>query len=273
MNRVVSWFSRGNASAVATKLAIAEHGAENVTVACIALTTEHPDSVRFAAECEDWFGVPITYLSSERYADTWAVWEGERFIVGPHGAPCTGILKKAVRHAFQRPDDRQVFGYTADRKDVKRIPRLLDSEPGLILLTPLVERGLTKANCHAIVEGAGIKRSAMYELGYENNNCIGCPKGGIGYWNAIRVDFPDEFHRMAKLERDVGHAVLADEIPGPKRTEWIESEGAYVDFPTRLKRPLWLDELDPGRGNFKRDQPADCSLACAAVEVEIGAAS
>lgn len=249
MSRVIAWFSRGAASAVATKLAIAEH--DEVTVACIALDAEHPDSARFAAECEDWFGQEITYLRSDRYADTWAVWEGERFLVGPQGAPCTGILKKAVRHSFQRPDDRQVFGYTAE--EANRAERFRHNDPGIDMLTPLIDRGLTKADCHALLERQGIKRAAMYDLGYANNNCIGCVKGGIGYWNAIRVDFPATFDRMAKLERDIGHAVLSEEIPGSDRK----------------KRPVWLDELDPDRGNFHRDQPPDCSIACAIAELEI----
>ena len=45
---------------------------------------------------------------------------------------------------------------------------------------PLIERGLTKENCHAIAAELGIKRPAMYDLGYSNNNCIGCVKGGAG---------------------------------------------------------------------------------------------
>jgi hypothetical protein len=250
--RIVSWFSRGAASAVATKLAIAEHGPD-VVVACIALTAEHPDSARFADECEAWFGLPITYLRSERYADTWAVWEGERFLVGPQGAPCTGILKKAVRHSFQRPDDQQVFGYTSD--EAKRADRFRLNDPGVTILTPLIDRGLTKADCHALLDSQGIKRPAMYDLGFSNNNCIGCPKGGMGYWNAIRVHFPETFARMALLERDIGHAVLSEEIPGAGRK----------------KRPVWLDELDPDRGDFGADQPPDCSITCAIAEVEIRA--
>lgn len=58
MSRPVAWFSRGAASAVMTKLAIAEYG-DDLVVACIALKTEHPDSARFAAHCERWFGRPI----------------------------------------------------------------------------------------------------------------------------------------------------------------------------------------------------------------------
>jgi len=43
----------------------------------------------------------------------------------------------------------------------------------------------------------------MYKLGYKNNNCIGCVKGGKGYWNKIRVDFPEHFARMSKIEREL----------------------------------------------------------------------
>ncbi len=37
----------------------------------------------------------------------------------------------------------------------------------------------------------------MYDLGYPNNNCIGCVKGGMGYWNKIRKDFPEVFQKRA----------------------------------------------------------------------------
>jgi Fe-S cluster biogenesis protein NfuA len=79
----------------------------------------------------------------------------------------------------------------------------------------------------------------MYKLGYANNNCIGCVKGGMGYWNAIRKDFPSQFKKMAKTERIIGHAVLKD-------------DGG----------PVYLDELDPNRGNFERDMPGDCGFTC-----------
>ena len=85
----------------------------------------------------------------------------------------------------------------------------------------------------------GFTLPEMYRLGYANNNCIGCVKGGMGYFNAIRVDFPEAFNKLAKLERDIGHAINKDK------------EG-----------PVYLDELHPDRGNFKRDQPLDCGFSC-----------
>lgn len=233
--RTIAWFSRGAASAVMTKQAIETLPA--VEVVCIALTTEHPDSSRFADDCERWFGQPITYIASDRFADTWDVWEKRRFLVGPHGAPCTGELKKAVRHRFARPDDVNLMGYTAD--ETHRLERIRDAEIGVDFAAPLIDAHLTKADCLSIVEDAGIVLPEMYRLGYANNNCIGCVKGGMGYWNAVRVDFPEAFDRMAKVERDLSHAVnKADD------------------------GPVYLDELDPKRGDFNRDQPRQCSLFC-----------
>ena len=177
MSRVLAWFSAGAASAVATKLAIADHG-ERVTVATIDPGSEHPDNDRFREDCAEWFGVPIVTLKSDRYRDTWQVWEERRFLVGPAGALCTTELKKRVRFAFERPDDVQVFGYTAE--ETNRADRFREQNPGLTLSTPLIDRGLTKADCLAIVARAGIELPAMYQLGYRNNNCGGCVKGGMG---------------------------------------------------------------------------------------------
>jgi hypothetical protein len=78
----------------------------------------------------------------------------------------------------------------------------------------------------------------MYKLGYNNNNCVGCVKGGMGYWNKIRKDFPEVFSSMAKLEREVGHSCLK----------------------------IFLDELDPSRGNIK-DVVPECDIFCHSVQV------
>jgi hypothetical protein len=59
---------------------------------------------------------------------------------------------------------------------------------------------------------AGIEIPAMYKMGYNNNNCIGCVKGGMGYWNKIRKDFPEVFNRMAVIEREVGCNVSERQI-------------------------------------------------------------
>lgn len=242
--RYLAWFSAGAASAVATKLAL--HDYPDVTVYRIDVGSEHPDNVRFANECAEWFGQPVHTLKSEKYPDTWAVWERERYLVGPTGAKCTLELKKRVRWSVERGYDAQVFGYTADPRDSARADRFRLLNPEVRLATPLIDRGLTKSDCLAMVDRAGIQLPVMYELGYENNNCIGCVKGGMGYWNKVRRDFPDTFDRMAKLERHLDRTV-------------IRQDG----------QPIYLDELDPDRGNFADEPDMDCSLLCALTETEL----
>lgn len=247
MTRYLSWFSCGAASAVATKLTLAEY--DDVTVAYTDPGSEHPDNLRFIEEYQEWFGVPILRLRSEVYEDTWDVWEKRRFIVGPSGAPCTLELKKKSRWAIEADYDIQVFGYTAE--ETKRANRFREQNPDVRLHTPLIDRGLGKGDCLAMLDRAGLTLPAMYALGYRNNNCVGCPKGAMGYWNKIRVDFPDVFARMAELERDLGHSVNKDE------------DG-----------PVFLDVLDPDRGDYEAEADIDCSLLCAIAEddIEKGAA-
>jgi len=213
MTRVISWFSCGAASAVATKLAIEKHGATVVPVYC-KTGSEHSDNVRFMADCQEWFGRQIEQISSDKYPDTWAVWEKRKYLAGIDGAPCTTELKIAPRYAFQRPNDVHVFGYTADGPDVKRANRLRMNFADMAIETPLIDAGLTKQAVIAMVKRAGIEPPPMYALGFQNNNCIPCVKAtSAAYWALVREQFPAEFERMVELSRrlDVRLARIGDE--------------------------------------------------------------
>lgn len=85
----------------------------------------------------------------------------------------------------------------------------------------------------------------MYDLKYHNNNCIGCVKGGMWYWNKIREDFPEAFERMARLEREIGYTCIT--VKNKK---------------TGKKTPLFLDKLEPGRGKEQDEIMPECSIAC-----------
>jgi 3'-phosphoadenosine 5'-phosphosulfate sulfotransferase (PAPS reductase)/FAD synthetase len=238
MSRTVVWFSAGASSAVAAKIMLSRGPA---IIVYTDPGSEHPDNARFIDDCERWFDHEVLRLTG-KYRDTWQVWEERRFLVGPKGALCTAELKRKVRFAFERPTDRQVFGYTVEES--ARADRFRDQNPGVDLVTPLIEMGLTKPDCLAMIERADIELPAMYKLGYDHNNCVGCVKGGMGYWNKIRVDFPETFNRMATLERTLGRTVI--------RVKGV---------------PTWLDELDPERGNFNTEPNIECSLLCEIAEV------
>lgn len=244
--RVVCRFGAGAASAVATKLTLMDN--PDAVIAYCETNAEHRDNERFIADCEAWFGKAITRLSSTEYADTWDVWERERYLVNFSGAPCTRALKRWPAEEFQRPGDVLVFGYTADRRDMARAVRLAQRHPELNMRTPLIERGITKEACLALIEAAGIRIPAMYLLGFGNNNCIPCVKAtSPNYWAAMRLNFPEQFERMAALSRK-------------------------LDFPlARINdKRVWIDEIPKDWPTLNPVSPA-CDFLCALAGQDIAA--
>jgi hypothetical protein len=239
--RIVCWFSCGAASAVATKLAIAENaGKLPLVIAYTEVMEEHSDNKRFLAECEKWFGQDIVILGNDYYKRS--IYETfKTSAMNIRGAaPCTRVLKKQVRERYEQVGDRQVFGYTAEEQ--QRYDRFIDANNEVDVWVPLIEKGLNKVDCLAMLQNAGIELPQMYKLGYLNNNCIGCVKGGMGYWNKIRVDFPEQFDRMAKLERFKKQTIFKDR---------------------------YLDELKPTDGNYPQEPDIECSIFCQMAEQDI----
>lgn len=235
--RVLVRFSCGAASAVAAKMAVEQYG-DAVEICYYDLfASEHPDNRRFLADVERWTGKTVTILRSRKYANIWDVFRGERYIVGKDGAPCTREMKRRVGKEYADISDWNVFGFTAD--EGKRIERFEDANRMLSCIWILRDAGITKGDCYRIVQAAGIELPAMYRLGYRNNNCVGCVKGGAGYWNKIRSDFPVAFARMAALEREIGHAIC------------------------RVKgEPCYLDELPPDAGRYDGEPDIECGPQC-----------
>jgi len=242
--RTVSWFSCGAASAVATKLSQPD------VIAYCETGSEHADNKRFMVDCEKWFGQEIIILQNPEFADTWAVWEKRKYISGIKGAPCTSELKIKPRLEFELPDDIHIFGYTADGADVKRAESLVENYPGLDCRFPLIERGLKKEACLAMVMDAGIKPPLTYALGFPNANCLPCCKAtSPAYWALVRKHFPAEFDRMAKLARKVG------------------KDGARL---ARLNdERIFIDEIPLDHPTTEPLAP-DCDFLCALAEQELG---
>lgn len=245
MSRVLAWFSCGDASAVAAKLAVEKYGERCEVLYCDTFAYEHPDNRRFFADVERWLDRKIGVLSSDKYRDIYDVFEQTRWLVGPGGARCTTELKKNVRKAYQLPDDIHVFGYTADEQH--RVDRFWKENPELFAEFPLIDAGLTKKDCHNQIRAAGIEIPAMYRMGYKNNNCIGCVKGQSGYWNKIRVDFPETFAKMALVERRLNAAIC-------------KNEG--VADGKRWRKRVFLDELPPNAGRYVTEPDIECGVLC-----------
>ncbi|MFW6100144.1 MAG: phosphoadenosine phosphosulfate reductase family protein [Bacteroidota bacterium] len=203
--RTLSWFSCGAASAIATKIAFNE--VDNVEAVYCDPGSEHPDNERFMMDCEEWFGVNIIRLKSDEYNNVDEVIEAKKYLSGIAGAPCTGELKRLPRHKYQRHDDLHVFGYTSE--ETRRANSFKNNNPELNLWFPLIEKGINKNDCLAILGDKGIELPAMYKLGYEHNNCLGCVKsGGVVYWDKIRRHFPEVFKMRCQQSRKYGAKLL-----------------------------------------------------------------
>lgn len=230
--QVVAWFSAGVSSAVAVKLAINQID----QIIYTHIKDQHEDTMRFVKDCEGWFGKPVEIIHAPLDVDTACRTAG--FINSPYGATCTRILKKRIRKEWETRNQFfnwfvYVWGY--DIAEVKRAENIKENMPESEHIFPLIEHGVTKEKAHQILNASGIKRPAMYKLGYHNNNCIGCVKGGMGYWNRIRVDFPGVFKARAEMERAIGASCI---------------NGTF------------LDELNPEVGRHAPPVVEDCGIAC-----------
>ena len=219
--RAISWFSCGAASAVASELMLEKYGkAACEIVYCDVMSTEHPDNARFFRDVEKWLGVEIQIISSSKFSDVDDVFERTRYMAGINGARCTTEMKKIPRYAYQRPDDIHTFGFTADER--RRLVRFEENNPELNVDWVLANAGFTKDDCYARIKEVGIAIPAMYQLGYNNNNCLGCVKASSAkYWNMTRRDFPDVFERRVEQSRELGvrltrfkgERIFLDELP------------------------------------------------------------
>jgi len=221
--RVICWFSCGAASAVATLLTLQKYrGEHEVVIAYCETGAEHPDNERFLNDCVRLFNQPVTRLRNQKYADTWDLWHKRRFLSGVKGALCTTELKVIPRMDFQLPSDLHVFGYTADKEDIRRAKDFRARWDLMKVETPLIDAGLNKTNVLAMLQERGIELPVLYGLGFHNNNCIPCVKAtSPDYWSLMRREFPSQFERMAKLSRDLNvrltrikeERIFIDEIP------------------------------------------------------------
>lgn len=220
--RVLCWVSTGAASMVAAKLEL-ERSPGALLVRC-ETNNEDEDNYRFEADCVKWLGRPVTLIRSDKYASVREVWAGERYMSGTNGASCSRALKFRPRLEFQRPTDEHVFGYTADKSDVKRFETLRKAFFEMKVRAPLIERGITKAMSLALIERAGIRLPRSYAMGFPNANCLrtGCVKASSpDYWSLLRKHFPEAFAETAaqaralgcRLTRIKGERAFIDEIP------------------------------------------------------------
>ena len=210
----------------------------------IDVADQHPDSMRFIKDCKKVLNKKIEVIRSTEYSNVEDCIRRAGIVRMFNGyTPCTALLKKAVRRQWELQTMQQynfdveityVWGMDANEKS--RADKLKKTMFEFEHEFPLVDNHLTKQEAHGMCEALGVKRPKMYDLGYNNNNCIGCVRGCMGYWNKIRVDFPNVFESRAKLEREVN---------------------------SRILKECFLDELPPEKGRMSDEILQECDIFCA----------
>jgi hypothetical protein len=240
---IAVWFSCGAASAVAAKLTLDKYASTaRIRILNNPVVEEDADNRRFLSDVQAWLGVEIETVAARRYPLQSArdVWEQRSFMSGPKGAPCTIELKKRARQDWEAENraDWHVLGFTADEKT--RHDRFVLTERSNVLPV-LIDNGVTKNDCYAILQDAGLTLPRVYRMGYPNANCIGCVKAtSPTYWNHVRQQHPDVFQDRAEQSRRLGARLVR------------------VD-----NRRVFLDELDPAaKGRSMKNMDIDCGLFC-----------
>lgn len=240
---IAVWFSCGAASAIAARLCVDTYAATNtIRILNNPIAEEDSDNRRFLTDVESWLGVPIESVTNPAYPNSSCVeiWNKRQYMSGVAGAPCTMLLKKNARQHWEANNhaDWHVLGFTAEER--KRSDNfMLTERPNLLPL--LINAGITKAKCYALLRESGISPPRMYSLGYPNANCIGCVKAtSPTYWNHVRRVHPDIFAQRAAQSRALGARL-------------VRVEG----------KRIFLDELSPSaKGRAMNTLDFECGIFC-----------
>lgn len=240
---VAVWFSCGAASAVAAYLTAQKYGAtHDIRILNNPVKEEHEDNLRFLKDVEAWIGLPIERVAHSKFPNASAVeiWDDQKGMVFPHGAPCTRYAKKFARQEWEKDNKAEwhVLGFTSEEEG--RHDNFILTERDNVLPI-LIDAGLTKQDCYDFLLAHGIQPSVMYALGYPNANCIGCVKAtSPTYWNHVRITFPEVFQARAEQSRRLGVRLVR----------------------YRGKR-IFLDELPPDAvGRPMKEMNIECSSFC-----------
>lgn len=238
MRKIVVGFSGGVTSAWCAGWALRNFPREEVVLLFHDTMEEHPDTYRFLWQMAAALDLPVTERSDGRSVSQ--VFEDEGFLGNNQNAMCSRILKLEQRDRYfaevrEREPDAEivlVLGFSA--KEEKRIQRMsaMAARDGFKVRFPIAETGTTKQECSDWCTAQGVCPSEMY-LHFEHANCLGCVKGGMAYWMAIREHYPEVFKRRMEQEAQFGHGILR----GGNREHYL-----LKDLPERTKRAVNMRE-------------------------------
>jgi hypothetical protein len=177
--------SSGLGSAFAWKIICDRYGTENVTGVFTDVNGEHPDNYRFLAEIQYHLGSRLVKITNDGRT-IWDVMIENRFLANTRIDLCSRILKREAGLDWlkQHADPADTIFYLGiDWTEVHRLDRAQPrwAEDGWTVRAPMCEPPYPgKAEAQAWLDEVGIRRPALYDMGFSHANCGGgCVKAGI----------------------------------------------------------------------------------------------
>lgn len=211
---IIVGFSGGVTSAYCAAWALEEFDRDEVVLLFHDTKEEDEDTYRFNREMSKYLGKPITERSDGRSVTE--VFRDEGAIANNRMAFCSRILKVEQFERYIKEirvegitEIINVLGYTAMEPERQQRAYGRAVRDGYVVRFPLVEQGITKQACADWCLAVGVRPSSMYEWS-DHANCVGCVRGGKGYWLAVEKNRPEVFAQRVALEAEFGHTILKD---------------------------------------------------------------
>lgn len=241
--RVVATLSGGMASAWCADWAIKKFGKENVILYFNDTKWEHEDLYRFIDELEAYWGHLITRDTDGR--DPEQVFNDRSLLGNSRIAICSRILKAERLQKFYQSGDILVFGI--DKTEEHRAVRIAQVYADIAEkkrkpctpIFPLISENVSKQDIGQWLDSIGIKRPALYDLGFAHNNCSGgCVRAGKKHWDHLRKILPEVYAERERMEEEFRFTYPNAQILKDETLQQFRLRMEKKDAPV----PAWTEE-------------------------------
>ena len=201
MKYIVS-FSGGKDS-TAMLLRLLEEGRPVDDIVFCDTTAEFPQMYEHIAQVEKYIGRKITILRPEHDFEymmlEYEKKSGKKGYGWPNGRTrwCTGYFKKHRVNRYLRGIGDQVAQYLGIAADEAN--RTKHNNDGRTVLYPLIEWGMTEADCLQYCYDRGFTWGGLYKK-FHRLSCYLCPFKSLNELRIIRRDFPELWKHMMELD-------------------------------------------------------------------------
>lgn len=193
---------------------------------------EHPDLYRYIYQLVDYLGLELMEDYDGRNPGELA--HDEHMLPNNRAPFCSRILKAERLQKYATPGDIIYFGIGPHEAHRAGRIRAIYSPMGIDTRFPLIEQDINQDGVNKIMRETGIRRPALYDLGFEHNNCNGgCVRQGAKQWRHLLRVLPEVYKAREDLEAEFSPYTFMKDI-SLKRLREMEEKNIDFDFEDNL---------------------------------------